>query len=191
MPGNGSAASAPAAFTAETGERIEVLYSAETIERRIAAMAGEIAGAGFRRLLVVPILTGSFIFAADLIRALHGARVGPEVDFLSLGSYGTETSSSGTIRVLRDLEVDAEGRDCLLIDDILDTGRTLAFAKDLLAARGASRVACCVLLDKKAHRAVSIDAEYRGFDCPDAFVVGYGMDIAHRFRELPFVGRIM
>jgi hypoxanthine phosphoribosyltransferase len=191
LQGSGDGAGGQGAFTAETGERIEVLYSADRIHERIQAVAAEVAAAGFERLLVVPILTGSFIFAADLIRALHEARVMPEVDFLSLGSYGSGTSSSGTIQVLRDLEVEARGRDCLLVDDILDTGRTLAFAKDLLAARGAARVECCVLLDKKARRAVAVDADYRGFDCPDAFVVGYGMDLAHRFRELPFVGRIM
>lgn len=154
-------------------------------------MAGEIAGAGLQRPLVVPILTGSFIFAADLIRTLHETSIVPEVDFLSLTSYGTGTSPSGAIGVLRDLEVDPEGRDCLLVDDILDTGRTLAYAKDLLSARGARRVVSCVLLDKKARRAVPIEAEFTGFDCPDAFVVGYGMDLAHRFRELPFVGRIV
>jgi hypoxanthine phosphoribosyltransferase len=191
LPEPSDAAARPEAFTAGTGEHIEVLYSAERIRQRVEAMAADIAGAGFERLLVVPILTGSFIFAADLIRALHDARIMPEVDFLSLGSYGSGTSSSGAIQVLRDLEVDATGRHCLLLDDILDTGRTLAFAKDLLAARGAARVECCVLLDKRARRAVAVEADYRGFDCPDAFVVGYGMDLAHRFRELPFVGRIM
>lgn len=191
MPRPANATGGMEAFTAGSGERIEVLYSAADIQARILSMADEIAAAGLTQPLVVPILTGSFIFAADLIRALHGARIAPEIDFLSLASYGTGTSPSGAIEVLRDLEADPEGRDCLLVDDILDTGRTLAFAKDLLSARGARRVACCVLLDKRARRAVAVEAEFRGFDCGDAFVVGYGMDLAHRFRELPFVGRIV
>jgi len=173
------------------GERIEVLLDAAVIQDRVEALAGEISAAGLHKPLVVPILTGSFIFAADLIRALHGTGVAPEVDFLSLASYGSSTESSGRIRILRDLEADAGGRDILLIDDILDTGRTLAFAKDLLTARRARRVSTCVMLDKKSARSVDIAADFCGFACPDAFVVGYGMDLAHRFRELPFIGRIV
>lgn len=174
-----------------SGERIEVLFDSGVIAKRIGELAEEIAAAGLPDLLVVPILTGSFIFAADLIRALHAAGIAPQADFLSLASYGTGTRSRGTVQILRDLEVDAAGRNILLVDDILDTGRTLAFAKDLLVAREAATVASCVLLDKKISRAVPVEADFAGFSCPDAFVVGYGMDIGHRFRELPFVGRIV
>lgn len=173
------------------GERIEVLYDAETIKARVEALACEIADSTSGELLLVPILTGSFIFAADLIRALQLTSLAPVVDFLSLASYGIATRSGGQVEILRDLEVDVRGKNVLLVDDILDTGRTLAFAIDLLSARQAERVASCVLLDKKARRAVAIEPDYCGFDCPDAFVVGYGMDLAHRFRELPFVGRIV
>jgi hypoxanthine phosphoribosyltransferase len=87
--------------------------------------------------------------------------------------------------------LDAEGRDVLLVDDILDTGRTLAFAKDLVAARGARRIASCVLLNKRVRRAVAIEADFIAFECPPVFVVGYGMDLAHRYRELPYVGRVV
>lgn len=166
--------------------RIGVLFPAEAIAARNAAMATEIAAAGYRDLLVVAVLKGSFIFAADLLRALHGAGISPEVDFISLSSYGAGTVSSGSVRVVRDIESDVAGRDVLLIDDILETGRTIGFARDLMLERGARKVGLAVLLDKKRPRAV--EADHVGFVCPDVFVVGYGMDAAHAFRELPFVG---
>ena len=136
----------------------------------------------------ISILKGSFVFAADLIRALHGAGLSPEVEFLSLSSYRTGTVSTGEVTVLRDIESDVRGRDVLLIDDILESGRTLAFARDLMHARGARRVGIAVLLEKPGKRAQPLDADHVGFICPDLFVVGYGMDVAHAFRELPFVG---
>ena len=169
---------------------IEVIFSPEVIAARLHALAGEIVAAGFERLLVIPILTGSFVFSADLLRGLHQAGLAPEVDFLSLASYRRGTRSSGSVDILRDMELDVTGRDVLLVDDILDTGRTLAYAKDLVAARGARRIGTCVLLNKRVRRAVDISADFVAFDCPPVFVVGYGMDLAHRYRELPFVGRI-
>lgn len=168
---------------------IEVVFSAEAIAGRIATLAGLIAATRLERLLAVAVLKGSFVFAADLIRAMHGAGLTPEVDFMSLSSYRAETTSSGRVEIVRDIESGVRGRDVLLIDDILESGRTLAFAKDLVAARGARRVLTCVLLDKRVPRAVSIEADFVAFECPDVFVVGYGMDLAHRYRELPFVGR--
>jgi hypoxanthine phosphoribosyltransferase len=157
----------------------------------MASLAEEVRSAGLDRLLVVAVLKGSFVFAADLIRALHRAELRPEVDFLSLSSYGTRQSSSGSVEVLRDIELDVRGRNVLIIDDILESGRTLAFAKQLVAERGAKRVMSCVLLDKPGKRAVPVEADFAGFRCPDVFVVGYGMDLAHRYRELPFVGRLV
>lgn len=170
---------------------IEVIFSAEEISGRIDALAREIATRNLNNLLVVPILKGSFIFAADLIRALHNSGVHPEVDFLTLSSYRDGTTSSGTVEVVRDLETDIADRDVLVIDDILESGRTLAHAKDLIASRGATSVTTCVLLDKPVQRAANIGADLKAFDCPDVFVVGYGMDLAHRFRELPFVGNLV
>jgi hypoxanthine phosphoribosyltransferase len=172
-------------------EAIEVIYTAEAIAGRIAELAEAIAGLKLDRLLVVPILTGSFVFASDLLRGLHGAGLAPEVDFLSVSSYRHGTKSAGKVDILRDLQLDVAGRNVLLVDDILDTGRTLAFAKDLIVARGAKRVITCVLLNKKARRAVAIEADFAAFECPPVFVVGYGMDLASRFRELPFVGRVV
>jgi hypoxanthine phosphoribosyltransferase len=171
--------------------RVEVLFSPEAIAHRIDALAREIAAARLDRLLVIPVLKGSFVFAADLIRALHRAGLQPEVDFISLSSYGKSTKSGGRVEILRDIEMDVEGRNVLLVDDILESGRTLAFARDLVAARGARRIATCVLLNKPVHRAVRVEADFCAFQCPELFVIGYGMDLAHRFRELPFVGYIV
>ena len=174
-----------------SGDTIEVLFSADEIAARTKTLAREITDADFSNLLVVPILKGSFIFGADLLRALHEAGSAPEVDFIFLSSYRDKTHSSGRVDILREVVMDIEGRDILLVDDILESGRTLAYAKDFFSARGASRVATCVLLEKKVKRAVQIEADFRGFECPDIFVVGYGMDLAHRYRELPYVGRIV
>ena len=172
-------------------QRVEVIFSADTIAERVARLAGEIAVAGLERLLVVAVLKGSFVFAADLIRALHRVGMTPEVDFLTLSSYRRSTRSSGAIDILRDMDLEVAGRNVLLIDDVLDSGRTLVFAKDLIAARGAKRILTCVLLNKTVRRAVQMEADFKAFDCPPEFVVGYGMDVAHRYRELPFVGRVV
>jgi hypoxanthine phosphoribosyltransferase len=171
-------------------QRIRVLFDEATIARRNQEMAEAIAAAEPRELLVVAVLKGSFMFAADLIRALHRAGLSPQVEFVHLSSYREAPISSGHVQILKDVESEVRGRDVLLIDDILESGRTLAFAKDLLMARGAHKVACCVLLEKPGRRAVSIRADLVGFACPDLFVVGYGMDVAHSYRELPFVGVI-
>ncbi len=173
------------------GHRIGVLFSAKEIAGQITVMAKAIASRKPERLLVVPILKGSFVFAADLIRAMHHAGLSPEVDFMILASYRAATKSAGRVEVLRDVESDVRGRDVLLIDDILESGRTLAFAKDLIAARGARSVLTAVLLNKPGHLAANITADFQGFICPDRFVVGYGMDMAHQFRELPFVGHVL
>lgn len=170
------------------GRSIRVLFDAETIARRNGELAREIASAGYADLLVVSILKGSFVFAADLIRALHGAGLSPEVEFLSVSSYRAGTVSSGEITVLRDIESDVSGRDVLIIDDILESGRTIDFAKKAMLERGARRAGIVVLLDKPGKRAQPIEADHVGFVCPDLFVVGYGMDVAHAYRELPFVG---
>ena len=167
---------------------IRILYDVETIDRRNRELAAEIAASGYNNLLVISILKGSFVFAADLIRALHASGLAPEVEFISLSSYGAGTESSGKVRVVKDIESDVAGRDVLLIDDILESGRTLSFARALMQERGAARVGVAVLLEKPGKRVVSFEADHVGFVCPDLFVVGYGMDAAHAFRELPFVG---
>jgi hypoxanthine phosphoribosyltransferase len=167
--------------------RVKTLIEEGAIARRIQVLAAEIADRKPKDLVVVAILKGSFVFAADLIRALHRQGLEPHVEFMHLSSYRESTSSSGQVTILKDVDSAVKGRDVLLIDDILESGRTLAFAKDLLAARGAARVMVCVLLEKPGKRAVRVDADFVGFECPDVFVVGYGMDVAHSYRELPFV----
>jgi hypoxanthine phosphoribosyltransferase len=168
--------------------RIRVLFDEDNIAKRNETLAQEIAAAKPENLLVVAILKGSFMFAADLIRALHRTGLTPQVEFVHLSSYLDGTVSTGNVTILRDIESDVRGRDVLLVDDILESGRTVTFAKDLLMARGAKSVKTAVLLEKPGKRAVQIHPDYVGFTCPDVFVIGYGMDVAHSYRQLPFVG---
>ncbi|MBS3647996.1 hypoxanthine phosphoribosyltransferase [Pseudaminobacter sp. 19-2017] len=168
-------------------KEIEVLFSASTIARRNLELAKEIAAHDYHDLLVISVLKGSFIFAADLIRAMHDVGLSPEVEFIFISSYGAGTTS-GQVRVLRDIDNEVNGRDVLLIDDILESGKTLQFTKELMMSRGARSCSIAVLLDKRMRRQTTLEADFVGFECPDYFVVGYGMDVAHAFRELPFVG---
>ena len=137
--------------------------------------------------LVIAVLKGSFIFAADLIRAMHVAGLSPDVEFITLSSYGSGTVSRG-VTIVKDIDSDVAGRDVILVDDILESGRTLDFARTLMLERGARSVRVVVLLDKPGHRKAAIEPDHTGFECPDLFVVGYGMDAGYAFRELPFVG---
>ena len=176
-------------MTTARGKHIEVLFPADAIARRNLELAEEIASREFHDLLVVSVLKGSFIFAADLIRAMHGAGLAPEVEFILISSYGAGTES-GAVKILRDIDSAVAGRDVLIVDDILESGKTLKFTRDLLRGRGAKSVSIAVLLDKRKRRQTDLEADFVGFDCPDRFVVGYGMDVGHAFRELPFVGAI-
>lgn len=167
---------------------ISVLFDADQIAARLRDLAGEIAAAMGPEILLVSILKGSFVFSADLIRALYHAGMRPEVDFLTLSSYGAATQSSGAVRIARDVDDPVMGRSVLLVDDILESGRTLSFARDLMQQRGAAVVKIAVFLDKPVPRAVPCEADFRAFVCPERFVIGYGLDHAHRYREFPFVG---
>lgn len=169
---------------------ISVLFDAGQIATRLHELAGEIAVAMGPDILLVSILKGSFVFSADLIRALYHAGMRPEVDFLTLSSYGGGTQSRGDVRIMRDVDDPVAGRQVLLVDDILESGRTLSFARDLLRQRGAAAVKLAVFLDKPVQRAVPCEADFRAFLCPERFVIGYGLDHAHRYRELPFVGAL-
>jgi hypoxanthine phosphoribosyltransferase len=167
---------------------VELLYSAGEIATRVAELAGAIAADLGREPTIVAILKGSFVFSADLMRALHAEGVHPRIDFMMLSSYGAGTESSGTVRVLRDVTDDVAGRPVLLVDDILESGRTLSFARQRLLEQGAARVEVAVLLEKPGKRKAEIDARFVGFRTPDLFVVGYGLDYAHYYRELPYIG---
>jgi hypoxanthine phosphoribosyltransferase len=164
------------------------LFGPAEIQGRLQQLATEISGSLPNEFALVAILKGSFVFAADLVRALAGQGLNPAVDFMILSSYGGSVRSSGSVRLLRDTEIDVAGRSILLVDDILDSGRTLAFARQHLLARQAKEVRLCVLLEK-AHRPGTPPerADFVGFSCPDAFVVGYGMDHEHKFRGLPHI----
>jgi hypoxanthine phosphoribosyltransferase len=170
--------------------KIEPLFSAEAIAARIEEIARTLQQAELHDPLIVAILKGSFVFAADLVRGLHRAGLRPEIDFLYLASYGAGNASQGEVKVLHDVGSEVKGRDVVIVDDILDSGRTLALAKERLLARRARKVLTCVLIDKQCERAVAISPDLSGFTCPPVFVVGYGMDLAHRYRELPFIGRV-
>jgi len=171
-------------------DRIKIIFSADEILSRVRNVAERIAAEDVKDVLVIAILKGSFIFAADLIRALHEAGLAPQVDFMSLASYREGTQSSGRVDIVRDIDIDVSNRDIILVDDILESGRTLHFAKTTLAERNARRILTCVLLNKTKKRVAPIEADFTAFECPDLFVVGYGMDKAYRYRQLPYVGYI-
>ncbi|MBL4740077.1 MAG: hypoxanthine phosphoribosyltransferase [Sneathiella sp.] len=170
---------------------VEVLFSSADISTRNTELAEEIAKDMGSDILVIAVLKGSFVFAADLIRALHYAGVRPQIDFMALSSYGDKTISSGTVVITRDIVDTVKGRKVLLIDDILESGRTMEFAANELLERGAAEVKTCLMLDKKEKRIVDFQADFVGFDCPDLFVIGYGLDFAHYYRELPYIGHIV
>ncbi|MBV8939386.1 MAG: hypoxanthine phosphoribosyltransferase [Alphaproteobacteria bacterium] len=169
---------------------ITPLISEQEIHARVRAMAMEIAAAIPQDMLVVALLKGSFIFAADLLRALHDAGVAPQVDFMTASSYGAGMQSSGHVQIQRDLSEEVQGRHVLLIDDILESGHTLHFARASLLSRGAASLHIAVLLEKPGKRTVDISAKFVGFSIADAFVVGYGLDYANYYRELPYIGVI-
>ena len=167
---------------------IPVLFTAAEIKDRVEALAHEIAAKMPGDILIVSLLRGSFIFTADLVRELYAIGMHPEIDFMTVSSYGSGTQSAGTVKLGHELREEVTGKSVLLVDDILETGNTLAFARQLLTTRGAKEVKSAVLLEKPGKREVEIKADFVGFSIPDKFVVGYGLDYANHYRELPFIG---
>jgi len=167
---------------------VDVLISEDVIAERVTGLAKDIARSEPEDLLIVVILKGSFVFAADLIRALDRVGAKPRVDFMTLSSYGEGMQSRGAVTLSRDISEDVTGRHVLIVDDILESGRTLVFARDLLSGRGAVSVKTCLLLDKTEKREVPIEADFTGFEIDDQFVIGYGLDLAHCYRGLPYIG---
>ena len=168
---------------------IDEMISAKSIAARVETLAKEISE-HFKdtdKLVVVGLLRGSFIFIADLVRELD---LPVEVDFLEASSYGNATESSREVRILKDLRGEIEGRDVLVVEDIVDTGHTLHHVLHLLKARSPGRLKTCALLDKPSRRETDVKADYIGFEIPDEFVVGYGIDYAQRNRNLPYIGAV-
>lgn len=168
---------------------IEEMISAKTIAARIEALAKDIHDAfeGTDKLVVVGLLRGSFVFIADIVRELD---LPVEVDFIEASSYGDSTKSSREVRILKDLRGEIHDRDVLVVEDIVDTGYTLKHVVGLLKAKGPKRLKTIALLDKPSRREVDIKADWIGFQIPDEFVVGYGIDFAQRNRNLPYIGAV-
>ena len=169
----------------------DILITADDIARRVDELVTLMEPhCRAEKFVMIGILRGSFMFLADLVRDLYQHGVHPQIDFLTLESYGSGMESSGVVKVTKDITVDVAGAEVLIIDDILDSGRTLTFATNLLKEKGASRVLSCALLDKPERRVFPFQADFVGFTIPDHFVVGYGLDYDSRYRELPYIAKV-
>ncbi|WP_138756016.1 hypoxanthine phosphoribosyltransferase [Paenibacillus sinopodophylli] len=164
----------------------EVLYDAQQIGDKVKEL-GALLSKDFheRNPLVICVLKGAFIFMADLVKEIT---VPLEIDFMAVSSYGQSTKSSGVVKIIKDLDVSVEGRDVLIVEDIIDSGLTLSYLIDVLERRNAKSVTVVTLFDKPARRTVELEADYTGFTLPDEFVVGYGLDFAEKYRNLPYIG---
>ena len=170
----------------ETGGTVgEVLISEERLRARITEVAAEIsADYEGRKILVIGVLKGAIFFISDLVRQLS---VPCEIDFMAVSSYGASTHSSGVVRILKDLDIPIAGRHVLIVEDVIDSGLTLSYLLKNLASRGPASLEICTLLAKPGYRRLKIAAGYVGFELPDVFVVGYGLDYAERYRNLPYI----
>lgn len=165
---------------------LKVLYTERQIYERIQAMGAEMyEDLKNKDPLFVSVLRGAFIFMADIVRA---CQVKCDVEFIAVSSYGNATSTSGAVKITHDIQQDITGRNLVVIEDILDSGNTLNFLKQYFITKGAASVSICTLLDKPSRRTKSITADYVGFVVPDEFVVGYGLDYAQKYRNLPYIG---
>ncbi len=166
----------------------EVLVSEEAIAGRVKEL-GEAITKDYENkdLVVIGILKGAVLFMADLVKNI---KLPITIDFMAVSSYGKSTISTGEVRIVKDLDFSVEGKDVLIVEDIIDTGLTLNYLTEILKKRGASSVKICTLLDKPERRSVEVDVDYKGFEIPDEFVVGYGLDYAEHYRNLPYVGAL-
>ena len=165
---------------------LKILLSEEEIKARVQEMGDELYDAfQDKNPMFVGVLNGCFIFMADLVRA---AQLKSELEFIGVSSYKNSTKSSGVVQITRDLQRDISGRNIIIVEDLLDSGNTLAFLKNYLMTKGAASITIATLLDKPARREKPIKADYVGFVVPDEFVVGYGLDYAQQYRNMPYIG---
>ena len=168
---------------------VEVLISREKVEARIEELAKEIEkDYTGKNLVCVGLLKGSVMFMSDLIKAIN---LDLRIDFMKVSSYGSGTDSTGVVKILKDVDVDLAGKDVLIVEDIIDTGFTIVNVKDFLAKKNPNSIRVCTLLDKPSRRKVEVKGEYVGFEIPDEFVVGYGLDLDEKYRNIPFVGKFV
>ncbi len=163
----------------------EILISTDVLQARIAEIGAQIdrdyAG---QDLMLIAVLKGSILFMSDLMRHIS---IPHSIDFMATSSYGNALESSGVVRILKDLDTSIEGRNVLIVEDIIDTGRTLSYLTRILRARQPASLEICALLDKHSRREVDVPVKYVGFDIPDKFVLGYGLDFAEKYRNLPYI----
>ena len=165
---------------------LKVLYTEKQIAARVEAMGMEMyEDLKDKDPLFISVLRGAFIFMADIVRA---CQVRSDVEFIAVSSYGNATSTTGAVKITHDIQQDITGRNLVVIEDILDSGNTLSFLKQYFITKGAASVSICTLLDKPSRRTKAITADYIGFTVPDEFVVGYGLDYAQKYRNLPYIG---
>jgi hypoxanthine phosphoribosyltransferase len=165
---------------------VRVMISEEQVNERIRELAEQISkDYEGKEIHLICILKGSVFFSCDLAKRLT---IPVTLDFMSVSSYGNETVSSGRVRILKDLDESIQGKNVLIVEDIIDSGRTLAYLMDLLATRAPESLAICTLLDKPDRRVTDVDVKYVGFEIPDEFVIGYGLDYSQYYRNLPYVG---
>ncbi|NDI37050.1 hypoxanthine phosphoribosyltransferase [Chengkuizengella sediminis] len=164
----------------------QTLYSEEQIQEKINEL-GQIITSDFKdkNPLVICVLKGAFIFMSDLVKKID---IPLEIDFMAVSSYGQSTKSSGVVKIIKDLDVPVEGRDVLIVEDIIDSGLTLSYLVDVLKGRNASSTTIVTLFDKPGGRTVDLEVDYKGFILPNEFVVGYGLDYAEKYRNLPYIG---
>lgn len=164
----------------------EVLFTEEQLREKVAELGARItADYQGKNPLIVSVLKGSYVFMADLTRRID---IPCNVDFMVVSSYGAGTKTSGEVQIIKDLENSIDGRDLLIVEDILDSGVTLSYLMKVLTARGANSIRLCTLLSKPDRRKIDVHIDYLGFEIPDEFVVGYGLDFAEKYRNLPYIG---